>query len=62
MVPLNATLPADDGTRLAVRIGLHTGPVVIADVHEQADPTGSVRHGRDFADRLDERTLPRPSR
>src|SRR5262245_19488359 len=29
MAPLNATL--DDGTRLAVRIGLHTGPVVIAD-------------------------------
>src|SRR5262249_55187940 len=29
--PLNATLAAADGPRLAVRIGLHTGPVVIAD-------------------------------
>jgi class 3 adenylate cyclase/tetratricopeptide (TPR) repeat protein len=31
MGPLNATLAAGDGTRLAVRIGMHTGPVVIAD-------------------------------
>ena len=31
MVPVNATLAAGDGTRLAVRIGIHTGPVVIAD-------------------------------
>jgi class 3 adenylate cyclase len=31
MAPLNATLAAGDGTRLAVRIGMHTGPVVIAD-------------------------------
>jgi class 3 adenylate cyclase/ribosomal protein L40E len=31
MVPLNATLAADDGARLEVRIGIHTGPVVIAD-------------------------------
>ncbi len=30
MAPLNATL-ADDGTHLAVRIGMHTGPVVIAE-------------------------------
>jgi len=25
LVPLNATLAAGDGTRLAVRIGMHTG-------------------------------------
>ena len=31
MVPLNATLAASGGTRLAVRVGMHTGPVVIAD-------------------------------
>jgi len=31
MGPLNAALAAGDGPRLAVRIGLHTGPVVIAD-------------------------------
>jgi class 3 adenylate cyclase/predicted ATPase len=31
MAPLNATLAAGQGTRLAVRIGIHTGPVVIAD-------------------------------
>jgi class 3 adenylate cyclase/predicted ATPase len=31
MGPLNAQLAAGDGTRLAVRIGMHTGPVVVAD-------------------------------
>src|SRR5262249_8548010 len=31
MAPLNTTVVAGDGTRLAVRVGLHTGPVVIAD-------------------------------
>src|SRR5262245_41671524 len=31
MGPLNGTLAAGDGPRLAVRIGLHTGPVVTAD-------------------------------
>src|SRR5689334_19683384 len=31
IVHLNASLAAGGGTRLAVRIGMHTGPVVIAD-------------------------------
>jgi class 3 adenylate cyclase/tetratricopeptide (TPR) repeat protein len=31
MAPLNATFAAGDGTHLAVRIGIHTGGVVIAD-------------------------------
>jgi class 3 adenylate cyclase/predicted ATPase len=42
MVPLNATLAAGDGTRLAVRIGLHTGPVVIADGGEVFGETANV--------------------
>ncbi len=32
MAALNASLAAGDGTRLAVRIGLHTGPVVIGEM------------------------------
>src|SRR5215470_6473882 len=40
MAPLNATL--DEGTRLAVRIGLHTGPVVIADGGEVFGETANV--------------------
>ena len=42
MVPLNATLAADDGTRLEVRIGIHTGPVVIADGGEVFGETPNV--------------------
>ncbi len=42
MVPLNATLAADDGTRLEVRIGIHTGPVVIADGGEVFGETANV--------------------
>ena len=42
MVPLNATLAADDGTRLEVRIGIHTGPVVIADGSEVFGETANV--------------------
>src|SRR5207247_5941939 len=42
MAPLNATLVANDGTRLAVRIGLHTGPVVIADGGEVFGETANV--------------------
>ena len=42
MVPLNATLVADDGTHLAVRIGMHTGPVVIADGCEVFGETANV--------------------
>ena len=40
MIPLNTTL--DDGTRLAVRIGMHTGPVVIADGGEVFGETANV--------------------
>jgi class 3 adenylate cyclase/predicted ATPase len=42
MAPLNATLAADDGTRLEVRIGIHTGPVVIADGGEVFGETANV--------------------
>ncbi|MGA9722828.1 MAG: AAA family ATPase [Candidatus Binatus sp.] len=42
MVPLNATLAADDGTRLEVRVGIHTGPVVIADGGEVFGETPNV--------------------
>ncbi len=42
MVALNATLAADDGTRLEVRIGIHTGPVVIADGGEVFGETANV--------------------
>jgi class 3 adenylate cyclase len=41
MVPLNVTLAADE-TRLAVRIGMHTGPVVIADGGEVFGETANV--------------------
>ena len=42
MGPLNATLAAGDGPRLAVRIGVHTGPVVIADDGEVFGETANV--------------------
>jgi len=42
MVPLNATLAADGGARLEVRIGIHTGPVVIADGDEVFGETANV--------------------
>jgi len=42
MGPLNATLAAGDGPRLAVRIGLHTGPVVIADDGEVFGETANL--------------------
>ncbi len=42
MAPLNATLGAGDGTRLAVRIGMDTGPVVIADGGEVFGETANV--------------------
>jgi class 3 adenylate cyclase len=42
MASLNVTLSAADGTRLAVRIGLHTGPVVIADGGEVFGETANV--------------------
>ena len=42
MGPLNAALAAGDGPRLAVRIGLHTGPVVIADGGEVFGETANV--------------------
>jgi class 3 adenylate cyclase/tetratricopeptide (TPR) repeat protein len=40
--PLNATLAAADGPRLVVRIGLHTGPVVIADDGEVFGETANI--------------------
>src|SRR5215831_3780072 len=42
MGPLNATLAAGGGPRLAVRIGLHTGPVVIADGDEVFGETANI--------------------
>src|SRR5215470_13947869 len=42
MGPLNAALAAGGGPRLAVRIGLHTGPVVIADGGEVFGETANV--------------------
>ncbi len=42
MAALGATLVAGDGTHLAVRIGLHTGPVVIADGGEVFGETANV--------------------
>src|SRR5262249_51670401 len=42
MAPLNVILAAGDGPRLAVRIGLHTGPVVIADGGEVFGETANV--------------------
>jgi class 3 adenylate cyclase/tetratricopeptide (TPR) repeat protein/energy-coupling factor transporter ATP-binding protein EcfA2 len=42
MAPLSATLSAGSGTRLAVRIGMHTGPVVIADGGEVFGETANV--------------------
>src|SRR5262245_25640907 len=34
MGPVNARLATPDGTRLAVRVGMHTGPVVVAETGE----------------------------
>lgn len=42
IVPLNSALAAGDGTRLAVRVGMHTGPVVIADAGEVFGDTPNV--------------------
>jgi class 3 adenylate cyclase/predicted ATPase len=42
LVPLNATLAAGDGTHLSVRIGLHTGPVVVADGGEVFGETANI--------------------
>jgi class 3 adenylate cyclase len=42
MSPLNSTLAADDGTRLQIRIGIHTGPVVIADGGEVFGETANI--------------------
>jgi len=42
MAVLSATCGTDDGTRLAVRLGLHTGPVVIADGGEVFGETANV--------------------
>ncbi|MGH7893717.1 MAG: double zinc ribbon domain-containing protein [Candidatus Binatia bacterium] len=42
MGPVNARLAAGDGTRLAVRIGMHTGPVVIADGGEVFGETANI--------------------
>src|SRR5438552_98008 len=42
MEPVNAQLSAGDGTRLAVRVGMHTGPVVIADGGEVFGETPNI--------------------
>jgi class 3 adenylate cyclase len=42
MVPLNAKLADGGGTRLAVRIGMHTGQVVIADGGEVFGETANI--------------------
>src|SRR5262245_7859908 len=42
MEPVNARLATGDGTRLAVRIGMHTGPVVIADDSEIFGETPNI--------------------
>ncbi len=42
MVPLNSTLAAGGALRLAVRIGMHTGPVVIADGGDVFGETANV--------------------
>jgi class 3 adenylate cyclase/tetratricopeptide (TPR) repeat protein len=42
MVPVNAKLAAGDGTQLAVRVGMHTGPVVIADGGEVFGETPNI--------------------
>jgi class 3 adenylate cyclase len=42
MAPLNATLAADQGARLSVRVGMHTGPVVIADGGEVFGETANI--------------------
>src|SRR5262245_50624110 len=42
LAPVNARLAAGYGTRLAVRIGMHTGPVVIADGGEVFGETPNV--------------------
>jgi class 3 adenylate cyclase/tetratricopeptide (TPR) repeat protein len=42
MAPVNAKLAAGDGTQLAVRVGMHTGPVVIADGGEVFGETPNI--------------------
>lgn len=42
MVPLNTVFAAGGGTRLAVRVGMHTGPVVIADGGEVFGETPNI--------------------
>src|SRR5262245_31752797 len=42
MEPVNAKLSAGDGTRLALRVGMHTGPVVIADGGEVFGETPNI--------------------
>ncbi|MGA9725688.1 MAG: AAA family ATPase [Candidatus Binatus sp.] len=42
MTPLNSAFAAGDGTRLSVRVGIHTGPVVIADHGEVFGETANV--------------------
>src|SRR5208282_1250851 len=42
MAPLNSALAAGDGMLLAVRVGIHTGPVVIADGGEVFGETANV--------------------
>jgi class 3 adenylate cyclase/tetratricopeptide (TPR) repeat protein len=42
MEPVNVKLSAADGTRLAVRVGMHTGPVVIADGGEVFGDTPNI--------------------
>ena len=42
MAPLNSALAADDAMRLAVRVGMHTGPVVIADGGEVYGETPNI--------------------
>ena len=42
MASLNSSVAAEGGTRLAVRIGMHTGPVVIADGGEVFGETANV--------------------
>ena len=42
MEPVNTKLAAGDGTRLAVRVGMHTGPVVVADGGEVFGETPNI--------------------
>src|SRR5262249_22447738 len=42
MGPVNARLATPDGTRLAVRVGMHTGPVVVAESGEAVGETPNL--------------------